>query len=157
MYGVLYNWYAALDGSAGSSSNPSGVKGCCPNGWHIPSDAEWTVLSDYLTNNGFGYEGSGSDIAKSLAAISNWKTSLTPGTPGYDQATNNISGFSGLPGGGRLSSNGFYDITDYGNWWTSTATSSFRAYNRTLLYNSSSFKMEDDYKWKGYSIRCVKD
>ncbi len=48
IYGVLYNWAAAMAGSESSSNNPSGVQGICPQGWHIPSDAEWTQLSDYL-------------------------------------------------------------------------------------------------------------
>jgi len=52
-YGVLYNWAAAMN--------------ACPTGWHIPSDVEWTILSDYLINNGYGYEGSGDNIAFSLA------------------------------------------------------------------------------------------
>ena len=47
-YGVLYNWPAAMAGSASSNANPSGVQGVCPAGWHLPSDAEWTELTDYL-------------------------------------------------------------------------------------------------------------
>ncbi len=45
-FGVLYNWYAAMSGEEPSSSNPSGVKGICPEGWHLPSDAEWFELTD---------------------------------------------------------------------------------------------------------------
>ena len=48
-YGYLYNWDAALNGSASSSANPSGVQGVCPDGWHLPSDAEWTASSSALT------------------------------------------------------------------------------------------------------------
>jgi uncharacterized protein (TIGR02145 family) len=47
-YGVLYNWPAAMNGTASSTTNPSGVQGVCPDGWHLPSDAEWTELTDYL-------------------------------------------------------------------------------------------------------------
>jgi hypothetical protein len=46
-YGVLYNWPAAMNGTASSTTNPSGVQGVCPDGWHLPSDAEWTELTDY--------------------------------------------------------------------------------------------------------------
>src|SRR5574344_1981957 len=46
-YGVLYNWPAAMNGAASSTTNPSGVQGECPDGWHLPSDAEWTELTDY--------------------------------------------------------------------------------------------------------------
>jgi uncharacterized protein (TIGR02145 family) len=58
-YGRLYTWYTVTD-----------IRNICPTGWHVPSIDEWTVLSDYLTNNGYGYEGSGYDIAKSLASSS---------------------------------------------------------------------------------------
>src|SRR4030042_875983 len=57
-YGVLYNWSAAMNGAASSIANPSGVQGVCPTGWHLPSDAEWTQLTDYLAANGHsGTEG----------------------------------------------------------------------------------------------------
>ncbi|MBQ2573900.1 MAG: hypothetical protein II575_06735, partial [Bacteroidales bacterium] len=51
-YGYLYNWAAAMNGASSSSDNPSGVQGICPNGWHLPSNAEWTQLSDYLGGTG---------------------------------------------------------------------------------------------------------
>jgi uncharacterized protein (TIGR02145 family) len=47
-YELLYNWYAATRGTDGSSSNPSGVQGISPKGWHIPSHAEWTELELFL-------------------------------------------------------------------------------------------------------------
>ena len=47
-YGALYTWAAAMNGSASSCSNPSGVQGVCPIGWHIPSDKEWQELEIYL-------------------------------------------------------------------------------------------------------------
>jgi len=100
-YGVLYNWTAAMNGSMSSSANPSGVQGPCPAGWHLPSQAEWIVLSDYLIVNGYGYGGSGDDIAKSLSSKTNWNTSSIPGTPGNDPTSNNSCGFSALPGGIR--------------------------------------------------------
>jgi len=96
-YGVLYNWPAAMNGAASSNANPSGVQGCCPQGWHLPSLDEWRVLENYLIYKGYGYGGSGSDIAKSLASTTDWLSYSTPGTPGNDLATNNKSCFSGQP------------------------------------------------------------
>jgi hypothetical protein len=52
-YGVLYNWPAAMAGSSSSNSNPSGVQGVCPPGWHMPSDNEWTQLVDYVISQGY--------------------------------------------------------------------------------------------------------
>jgi len=57
-YGRLYNWYA-VDNNAATKVASNGGKNVCPTGWHIPSYAEWTTLTDYLTNNGYGYQGSG--------------------------------------------------------------------------------------------------
>ena len=48
IYGTLYTWAAAMNGASSSSANPSGVQGVCPTGWHLPSNAEWTELTDYL-------------------------------------------------------------------------------------------------------------
>lgn len=89
-YGRLYTWDAATT--------------ACPSGWHLPSSEEWTTLTNYLTNNGYGYGGSGDDIAKSMASSSGWEISSSPGKIGNDQATNNSSGFNGFPGGIRTSS-----------------------------------------------------
>ncbi|MCX6224867.1 MAG: hypothetical protein NTV01_09000 [Bacteroidia bacterium] len=105
-YGALYNWPAAM--------------ASCPTGWHLPSDAEWTSLTDYLTNNGYGYEGSGSDIGRSMASSSGWNYSSVAGTIGNDQSGNNRSGFSGLPGGTRYYDGGFRSLGDAAVFWSST-------------------------------------
>ncbi|HPR30611.1 MAG TPA: FISUMP domain-containing protein [Prolixibacteraceae bacterium] len=145
MYGVLYNWPAALT--------------ACPSadGWHLPTDAEWTTLTDYLTNNGYGYEGSGSDIAKSLAATSGWTFCSTPGTVGNDQISNNTSGFGVLPGGGRGGSGYFGGVGGYGYWWSASENGSSYAWLRGLYYYDSDIRQIDDTREDGFSVRCVKD
>lgn len=145
-YGVLYNWPAALT--------------ACPSGWHLPIDAEWTTLSNYLIENGYGYGGSGDDIAKSMAAKTNWTSSSTAGTPGYDPASNNSSGFSALPGGHRYSNEysiGFASIEYTGSWWSSTEYEAPSAWFRFLTFNNSGVSQSIDYKKKGSSVRCVRD
>ncbi len=67
-------------------------QGVCPDGWHLPSDEEWTTLSEHLTSNGYGYEGSGGDIAKSLAARSSWDPNDVLGTPGNHMESNECTG-----------------------------------------------------------------
>jgi uncharacterized protein (TIGR02145 family) len=158
-YGVLYNWPAAMNGATGSNTNPSGIQGVCPVGWHLPSDAEWTVLSDYLTNNGYGYEGSGDDIAKSLASTTNWYNYSNPGTPGNDPANNNKSGFSGLPGGDRRDDDGgcFYGIGNGSLLWSSTEYSSTNAVYRILGNCCLTFVRGAMDKYVGCSIRCVRN
>lgn len=142
-YGVLYNWPAAMT--------------ACPEGWHLPSDSEWTTLTDYLINNGYGYEGSGDGIAKSMAATTNWNSYSTPGTPGNDPASNNSSGFSGLPGGFRESGGVFYVVGDTGLWWSSTEYSSSGAWQRHLINGNHHLSRAYHYKETGFSVRCLRD
>jgi uncharacterized protein (TIGR02145 family) len=158
-YGVLYNWPAVMNGASSSTSVPSGVQGICPSGWHLPSDAEWTVLTDYLADNGYGYGGSGSDIGKSMAAISGWTSNSIAGTVGNDQTSNNRSGFTTLPGG-NLNNNGYFDNlgnaaffcsssdSDAGNAWYRNLDCSYDGVNRFNYYHNKSC---------GFSVRCLKD
>ncbi|RLD77452.1 MAG: hypothetical protein DRJ10_11905, partial [Bacteroidetes bacterium] len=154
LYGALYTYAAATNGDNSGIS----VQGACPTGWHIPSDAEWTELTNYLTNNGYGYEGSGDDIAKSMAATSGWSSHATPGYVGNDQASNNSSGFSALPGGQRGEEYGFFkNVGDYAFFWSATENWNNFAWYRALYYNYSDEAWYNIYKSKGYSVRCLKD
>jgi uncharacterized protein (TIGR02145 family) len=159
-YGVYYNWYAAMNGAASSSANPSGVQGACPPGWHLPSNEEWTMLESYLIANGYNYDSSksGNKIAVSMAAKTDWKACSTIGTPGKNPASNNISGFSGLPSG--VCSGDFYAIEQFGFWWSSSEYSSTQAWFSSLLYDLPNFaRSSGDYGRKefGFSIRCIRN
>jgi uncharacterized protein (TIGR02145 family) len=162
-YGVLYNWPAAMNEAASSTSNPSGVQGVCPSGWHLPSDAEWTELENYLADNGYNYDGTtggGRDkIAKSLANSSGWIGSSAPGAVGnidYSEYRNK-SGFTALPGGYRYYSGNFINNGYYGGWWSSTESSTGYAYSRYIYYYYSNVEMVGSNKELGYSVRCVID
>lgn len=154
-YGRLYNWYA-VDKNAASKLESNGGKNVCPTGWHIPTDTEWTALTEYLINNGYGFEGSGSDIAKSMAANSGWDEYGTPGTVGSDQASNNSSGFMALPGGYRTNSGAFFGIGFDGCWWSSTTSSTY-AVIRDIDNQSSDVYRAATHKEFGFSVRCVRD
>jgi uncharacterized protein (TIGR02145 family) len=157
-YGVLYNWPAAMDGAAGSSANPSGVQGACPAGWHLPSDAEWTILTNYLIDKSYGFGGSGNDIAKSMAATENWRSHSTPGAVGDNPASNNSSGFSGLPGGCPQLDGDFYTMGFYGYWWSSTEYYTDSAWSRYLNYRYTYVNRYSDFdKDYGFSVRCLRD
>ena len=145
-YGRLYNWYAVND-----------PRNLAPVGWHIPTDAEWKILTDYLTNNGYGYGGYGSEIGKSMAAKSGWSSYGTMGTIGNDPATNNRSGFTGLPGGSRLTNGAFSGITNHGLWWSSSANLATDAWVRYLSYGGGGVGNPSYNKHFGLSVRCVKD
>ncbi len=149
-YGVLYNWYAVNTGKL------------CPTGWHVPSDAEWTTLENYLTANGYNYDGTttGNKIAKAMASSSGWEISSKEGTIGnndYPQKQN-ASGFTALPGGKRDFDGDFSKVGDYGYWWSSTEIFEYYAYRR-FLYSGFKYLGHDTggNKEDGYSVRCLKD
>ncbi len=103
-HGYLYNWPAAVNGTSGSNSNPSGVQGICPNGWHIPSYAEWEQLFSYVKGRSEYVCGdSSANIAKALASQEEWGTSgiFTDDSCliGLYKDQNNATGFSALPSG----------------------------------------------------------
>jgi uncharacterized protein (TIGR02145 family) len=99
-YGYLYNWMAAVRIFSGSNRNPSGIQGVCPNGWHMPSEAEWKQLTDYLSGQSvYVCGGDNANIAKSLASSSGWDTSTNTCAVGNDQSSNNSTGFNALPAG----------------------------------------------------------
>jgi uncharacterized protein (TIGR02145 family) len=145
--GRLYTWYAVTDS-----------RNVCPTGWHVPTYAEWTTLTDFLTNNGFGYQGSGSDIAKSMAATSGWNTdSLAgPGSIGNDQASNNSSGFTAKESGYRL----YYGAFTFRNivtYWSVSETNSTNSYYLYMTYLDSYVYISSYFKKSGFSVRCIKD
>ena len=148
-YGVLYNWPAA--------------KKSCPNGWHLPSDSEWTQMENYLANNAYNYDGStggGRDkIAKALASKSGWNSSSPTGAVGNTDYSSyrNKSGFTALPGGYRYSNGYFNNLGNYGSWWSATENDSSYAWIRILYYYNSNVFRSNYFKVYGYSVRCVRD
>jgi uncharacterized protein (TIGR02145 family) len=145
-YGRLYTWYAATD-----------KRNICPTGWHVPSDAEWTTLTDYLTNNGYGYKDGKNEISKSMASTSGWTTNIIEGNAGNDEMTNNSSGFSAFPGGYRYGIGSFNGLGSYSYWWSSTEVNSTTAWYRNLSEQRNDAYRDNTNKQNGISVRCLKD
>ena len=134
-YGTLYNWYAVND-----------ARVIAPTGWHVPTQAEWTTLINYLGNASIA-----GDILK--------ETGNTHWSGTYTAATN-ASGFTALPGGYVGQQNnvyGFYGIGTDGYWWTATEVDSNTASSWSLNNNSPLAVPSNTAKQYGFSIRCVKD
>lgn len=131
-YGHLYNWLAATD-----------VRNVCPAGWHVPSDPEWTQLTDYL-----GGEGVSGEKLK-LAGTEFW---IDP-----NFAANNETGFSALPGGWRLGFGPFNFIGENGYYWTTTGLTATLAWYRRMSYDTGIVTRANTDKKLGFAIRCVKD
>ena len=141
-YGRLYLWSTVMNGQDSSSSNPSGVQGISPTGWHIPSVAEWTVLENYLIS--FGLNG---NALKDTTAWDSIKTG------------NNRAKFNAVPAG-TVYNNGssFVDIFDYASFLTSTIDKNTGGvWGRCLDYNSSIIRSAPLGLQNGCSVRCVKN
>ena len=154
-YGYLYNWAAVMNGASSSTANPSGVQGICPNGWHVPSDAEWTQLTDYVSiHSAYLCNNDMSNIGKALAATTGWNSYTSTCTIGNNPSTNNSTGFSALPAGLSLSIN-FGNVADF---WTATEeTDNYHACIRVLRYDAGTMSKYTYYKNYGFSVRCLRD
>jgi len=142
IYGAIYTYAAAIgDNWARDNAVNQGV---CPDDWHLPSDAEWTTLTDYLG----GLSVAGGKMKET--GTTHWNSPNT--------GADNSSGFSALPGGFRYYTNGsYYDVNRFGYWWISTEFGSDKAYYRKLNYNNAEVYRNKIYKSNGMSVRCVKD
>lgn len=143
-YGALYNWHAV------------NTKILAPTGWHVPTSAEWTTLVNYVAAN----LGASVSVAKALAATTNWASITDAGAVGNDLTKNNASGFTALPGGGRIDGtyNGSFNFIGlFGYWWTSSERTVTSVWHENLTYKGSGVSSSDDYKDCGFSVRCVRD
>ena len=130
-YGRLYNWYAVND-----------ARSLCPIGWHVPTDEEWTIMTDYL-----GGVSAGDD----MKTVYGWN--------GGGNGTNS-SGFSGLPGGLRLDYGAFTNAGDFGYWWSSSTSSPnfTQAWWRALTSGGNTIYRLSYYNLAhGFSVRCIQD
>lgn len=136
-YGKLYNWHAVND--------PRNV---CPAGWHVPSEDDWneftlyldpTVATNFFNNVGGKMKSTGTQY---------WQSP--------NQGATNESGFSGLPGGGRVPG-GFFGINGMGSWWSSTYNSNGYANTRNVRSDEGRIFMYGGSVQDGLSIRCIKD
>ena len=155
-YGYLYNWKALMGNSSSSSANPSGVQGICPTGWHVPSDAEWTQLTDYVSGQSQYVCGvSNSLIAKALASATGWQSSSQICAVGNNPSFNNTTGFSALPAGGYF---GYYlNFGDDAYFWSATEYDYGNAYYSAFSYNDANVNRHYSNKYYGFSVRCVRD
>ena len=159
-YGLLYNWTAVMGNFSSSSSNPSEVQGICPDGWHLPSDAEWSELEEYVSSQSEYYCDTNTFcIAKALASSTGWHDSSSDFAVGNNQASNNATGFSALPAG-CYSCGSYYNFGDYVSFWSATEASSdgaYLAYCRSLNYFDAVVHGGNTNKPNGFSVRCLRD
>jgi uncharacterized protein (TIGR02145 family) len=131
-YGKLYNWYAVNDS-----------RGLAPDGWHVPSDAEWTTLSTYL-----GGESVAGGKLKEVGTA-HWQSPNIGAT--------NETGFTALSGSYRYNNGTFSNVGYYSDWWSSTECSTSSAWGRGLNCYDSGLNRYSYYKGNGFAVRFVKD
>lgn len=160
LYGYLYNKPAVMHGESASNSNPSGVQGICPNGWHVPSDEEWTELKNTVSSKAeFRCGNCESCIVKALSATTGWANDNGQCNAGNDQSTNNATGFSARPAGFYKASDAEYQ--DFGNkacfWSATNYVGPSSGYSHGIYYNSPMVNTYPHNADDGLSVRCVKD
>jgi uncharacterized protein (TIGR02145 family) len=126
-YGKLYNWFAVND-----------PRGLAPLGWHVPTNEEWTTLTDSL----------GKEAGTLMKSVSGWKENGN-GT--------NLSGFTAFPGGYRYDSGTFANLGSHGYWWSSTDLLTYVAWIHSIYYNFGAVYSYFSNKRLGLSVRCIKD
>ena len=135
-YGKLYNWYVV-------SPITNGNKNVCPTGWHVPTDADWTVLIDYLGGE--------------IVAGGKMKEAGTTSWNSPNASASNISLFTGLPAGIRNPRGYCYYISSIGFFWSATESATDSAWISSLNADVASVIKVSDSKKNGVSIRCIKD
>lgn len=136
-FGKLYNWYACVD-----------ARELCPTGWHVPTDADWTVLSDYL---------GGEAIAGGKMKTLGMSDSVTGLWSAPNSGATNSSGFSGIPGGYRLLQGPYSNLEFIGYYWSSSDFVTLSAYYRYIIYDDVDLTRATGGKGNGFSVRCLRD
>ena len=153
--GALYTWAAAMNGALSSDTIPSGIQGVCPDGWHLPSDAEWKVLEMFLGMNqtdANSYDWRGSDEGGQLkeTGFSKWDISNSGGS--------NLSGFTAIPGGFRSNKGLYFSAGQTAAFWTSKQEEGAdKAWYRTVNFDKEQVYRQYHFMQLGLSVRCIKD
>ena len=126
-FGLLYNWWTVND-----------YRGICPNGWHVPDNADWTELRDFLGDN------PGIAMKSNINDPVPWNGS-------------NSSGFSAVPAGYRSDGNGNWDMGAFYNWMWSTNPGGVGGYQWSLVSNGNGLGSGYYGTNRGKSVRCIKD
>ena len=135
LFGKLYNHYAVTDS-----------RGLCPTGWHVPTDAEWTMLENHL--GGSGVAGGALKSTAMRPIPGGWNPPNTGAT--------NSSGFNGLPGGMRTGGD-FCCMAETGFWWSSSLYHGFAPMYRKMDNGASTIFSSNFFFDAGFSVRCLKN
>ncbi|MCX6257144.1 MAG: fibrobacter succinogenes major paralogous domain-containing protein [Bacteroidia bacterium] len=142
-YGLLYTWAAVMNGASTSNASPSGVQGICPSGWHVPSDAEMTTLTNFA---------GGVTVAGAKLKETGYEHWYYP-----NSGASNLFGFTAMPGGYRDMFGAYINANSYGYLWTSTESDTNNAWFRYTGFNYQNIYRSSFVKYAGFSVRCLLD
>ncbi len=142
IYGGFYQWNEMMQ-----YVTTPGVKGICPTGWHIPTDAQWTIVTTFL--GGTSIAGGKMKSTGTIEAGTGLWLSPNTGT--------NESGFTAFPAGFRDSFGSFFFPGFIGLWWSSSETNTNIVWGRWMFCYSSNIQRVEDEKASGYSVRCLRN
>ena len=131
IYGKLYNWYAVND-----------PRGLAPQGWHVPTETEWTTLINYLGGASVA-GGKMKDIGTTFWGSSNTGT--------------NSSGFSALPGGLQDEGGNFWGGGYLSTMWSSTSINANESWNFYILHDSNEIFPFNGPVKRGKAVRLIRD
>ena len=157
----LYNYYAVIGVHDNDPNTPN--KEFAPEGWHVSTLTDWYYLRDYLITNGYNYDGTttGNKIAKAMASTTGWPSGSSPGSPWYNQSSNNSSGFNAFPLGVRDIDGSFVLGNGYTYLWafyedtlaaSNTTADVFLLNSNVYLHSNGQYS-----KRAGFSVRFVRD
>jgi uncharacterized protein (TIGR02145 family) len=149
-YGCYYTWRQAMNNSPSTTDNPSTVQGVCPTGWHLPSEAEWTSLTNTVLTNTVGESSTAGTQLKANSAL--WNDDMPPTTG----AGTDTWGFSALPGGSHIV-NTFNNPGVYGCWWSASEVNGTEAWCYRMHRSDAGANLTKNEKTTEYNVRCVKN
>jgi uncharacterized protein (TIGR02145 family) len=146
-FGMLYNWHAINS------------KKLAPEGWHMPSGAEWMTLQNWLIANGGNFDGtsSGNKVGKAMAGMTDWATAAKAGAVGNDQAKNNKSGFGGVPTGFRDQGGNFTSMGSRCIMHATDTKENTFGYFADIDAASETLRYSDDWMSMGFLVRLIKN
>lgn len=151
LYGVLYNWPAAINRDGRKPLTTLTIQGACPAGWHLPDDDEWKNLETDLgmskTTSDSLYLRNTGEVGPKLKSSVNWFG---------DGNGSNYTGFTSLPGGYRNTHGGFRSFNNYAVYWSASQSDTLPWY-RSIYYNDKGVYRFTTMPGHGFSVRCVKD
>lgn len=139
--GVLYNYSAATE--------------VCPNGWHLPSNEEWHILTDFIFNQYGAYDKldyNHYEIGQHLKSDIGWGRFVEVDGDGIDDL-----GFSAHPAGSRTIQGTFESSWELGSWWSYDELDESNSFSWNLSCYNDQLDVNTDIKATGLSVRCVKD